>query len=473
MTNDIDDLAEQNKSLLAERDELLNKLQEAKEIIAAIKKGNIDAVFIADDNTTKVLVSETADQSYRMFIENMSEGVVTVYTDGTILYSNSSFARMVKLPLERVIGVNLRNFIPYVYEAIFEDFFDRFQTSNSTVELSTIDSKGASTYFTVSLNRIQLQDVEALNLVWTNVTIQKETEGKLITLNEDLQTAIDERIDSENKVLILNERLKSNIKMLEDTIEDLGTFAYIASHDLQEPLRKITTYSSMLIRKYGEVMDQQGQLYLNNLQNAAQRMRNLINDILQYSELSRLDILVQPVSLHRIFKEVIKDLRVVSNELNADIKLQDDLPVIEANPDQMRQLFRSIISNSIKFRQKGITPEIIINSRIVPGREIVAVPESMSQEQFCILTIKDNGIGFDQIYNHQIFTIFQRLNNNAVYPGTGIGLAICKKIVAKHNGFIAAEGKVNEGAWFTITLPVNQSTLKKDVHKVSQGRTVI
>ena len=197
-------------------------------------------------------------QAYRRFIENMSEGVVTLHTDGIILYSNSSFAKMVNLPLEKVIGTNFRNFIPIEYIENFERFFNEYPENNSKFELSTWNHEGIRSYFIVSLNKLQLQDFVALNLVWTDVTDQKKAEEKLMTVNEKLKRAIEERIFSENKVVILNNKLKENIKILEDANIELATFAHIASHDLQEPLRKIITYSGMLISDYHDTIDQRG-----------------------------------------------------------------------------------------------------------------------------------------------------------------------------------------------------------------------
>jgi len=300
---------------------------------------------------------------------------------------------------------------------------------------------------------LYLQDFKTLNFVWSDVTDQKAAENKLRSLNETLKKAIDELIFSENRVSVLNYRLEDNIKILEVANIELATFAHIASHDLQEPLRKIMTFSSILKNEYHKDIDEQGQNYINKIQNASARMRNLIQDILHYSALSQTDISFNQVDLQLIVREIIDDLEIVITETKAQIIIEKKLPVIEANSIQIRQLFQNILSNSLKFVNPDIIPRIEITYKRTSGKEI---DENIADEQYYIFIIKDNGIGFDPDFKNKIFTIFQRLHNNDVFNGTGIGLAICKKIVDKHRGYIFAESVLNEGALFKIILPVYQ-----------------
>jgi len=455
MVNDIDNLLKENEKLIHEKNELIIKLNEVNEIVEGIKRGNIDAIFIANNKSAEVLVSRTADQTYRRFIENMSEGVVTLLTDGVILYSNSSFAKMVDMPLEKVIGANVRELIPIEHSDLFERFFFGIPRVSGNVELSLSSHDGRCAHFIVSLNTLGLEDFMALNLVWVDVTDQKNAEDRLITINESLKRAIEERSLSEDKVGVLNIKLNENIKILKDANIELATFAHIASHDLQEPLRKILTYCNMLISENYDSIDQNGQSYLNKIQSASVRMRSLINDILEYSELSQNEIVFEPTSLQSVMNEIISDLEIVMDDTKAEVTITEELPVIEANPSQMRQLFQNIISNALKFIKPDIKPQIGITYGVINGKEIWKT-DNMFEVKYCRIYIKDNGIGFKEQYDDKIFTIFQRLNNNSLYPGTGIGLAICKKIVEKHHGLISAESKLNEGALFTITLPIFQ-----------------
>jgi PAS domain S-box-containing protein len=448
------DLSDENKKLFQERDELLRKLNEATEVIEFIKKGKIDAVINSNSETASVLVAETADQAYRKFIENMSEGVVTVHADGIILYSNSSFAKLMNLPLENVIGTNFRDFIPPEYLNEFEDYFQHADIPHSNLEISILDAEGNRMYFIVSANMLSVQDFLTVNFVWTDVTHQKATEGKLRSVNENLKDVIDQLLLSESHVSNLNHQLKDNIKILEVANAELGTFAHIASHDLQEPLRKLLTFSNILQTEYFQTIDERGQNYLNKIHNASARMRNLITDILQYSELSQGAVLFKPVNIQLIIQEVLSDLEIAIADTHAQIIVEENFPNIEGNASQIRQLLQNIIGNSLKFVKKGSIPQINITYKRRSGKE---TDENLPEGEYCLITIRDNGIGFNPEFKNKIFTIFQRLHNSDVYKGTGIGLAICKKIVDKHHGFIYAESKLNEGTVIKILLPFSQT----------------
>jgi PAS domain S-box-containing protein len=455
MVKGTQDLLKENEHLNQQNDELHRKLYEANEIIDGIKKGKIDALVISNNEYAKLLVTETADQAYRKFVENMSEGVVTVYPDGTILYGNSSFAKSVNLPLNKVIGEDLRNFIPIEYVEAFEEFFN-IPKNHSKLNLSFPDHAGGYIAFIVSLNIFHLRDYAVLNLVWTDVTDQKKSEENLKAINNKLNQAIEERNSSEKTVMLLNTELQRNIKILEEANIELGTFAHIASHDLQEPLRKIMTYSGILKNDYFGRIDPQGQSYLTKIQNGSARMRELINDILKYSEMSKTDMVFKPVDLQQIVEEIISDLEIVIRETKAIITIEKPLPTIEANAVQMRQLFQNIISNSLKFINADVEPKVNITYEIIDGHSIDEIEESRLNKKFYSFRLSDNGIGFLPEYSKKIFTIFQRLNNNSFFQGTGIGLAICKRIIERHHGFISAEGRPNEGAIFSIILPLCQ-----------------
>jgi PAS domain S-box-containing protein len=460
MTTEINYLKNENDKLIHDKDELSRMLTEANEVISAIKSGNIDAVFIASNETAKMIVTKIADRTYRNFIENMSEGVVSLHEDGTILYSNSNFAMMVNLPLQKIIGANFRKFIPAEYIDNFEVFFN-VHDSNSKIELSLLNHIGLRLHFIVSFNRLLLHDYEVLNLVMTDVTSLKKAEEKLIIVNRNLKAAIDKRKISEKKILALNKELETNIKVLKDANTELETFAYIASHDLQEPLRKIMTYCSLLIRDCYDSINQEGHHYINTIRNSSEHMRMLITDILEYSGLSH-KYSFEITNIEATIKEVLLNLEIIIKEKKASITVESSLPYIEANAGQMRQLFQNILSNSLKFVKKGVDPVINISFEILNGSEIEQMAESRFNEKFCKYYIRDNGIGFNQVYNEKIFTIFQRLNNSSAYKGTGIGLAICKKVVEQHHGFMTAESKVNEGALFTIILPFVQQHEEKN-----------
>jgi PAS domain S-box-containing protein len=448
-------LLEENRKLILERDELKIKLDEAAEIIEFIKGGKIDAVINDNHETAAVMVAKTADHSYRKFIESMSEGIVAVHVDGFVLYSNSSFAQLMHVPLEKVIGAKMLDFMPPEFHDKFHYYFQNIEAKHKNLEISVKNETGTLQHFTVSIKMLYLQDIQTLHFVWTNVTREKFTEEKLIALNKNLKVAINQLLFSDKKVSVLNQQLERNIKVLETANIELGTFAHIASHDLQEPLRKLLTFSSILRTEYFASLDDRGQNYIEKIHNASSRMRNLITDILQFSEISQSNLYFEPVDMLVVIKEAVSDLEISIVEKNAEIILGDHFPVMEANAIQIRRLFQNIIGNSLKFVKIGAVPQIEITFAKNSAKKI---DDTLPDEEFFVFTIRDNGIGFNPEYKNKIFTIFQRLHNNDIYTGTGIGLAICKKIVGKHNGFIYADSKPNEGVTVQILLPMFQTS---------------
>ncbi len=250
--------------------------------------------------------------------------------------------------------------------------------------------------------------------------------------------------------------LEVRLQQLDRSNRELQEFAYVASHDLQEPLRKIMSFGERLSRKYGEVITNEGQEYLTRMNNAAQRMETLINDLLSFSRVTRSDLKFEPTDLNQIFSEVIADLDAVERT-KAQIDLPDKLPSIEAIPSQMRQLFQNLLNNALKFIHPGRPAKVVVRCRQIAGIELAEIHALLPEKDYCIIEIEDNGIGFEQSNAERIFIIFQRLHGRSEYGGTGVGLSICKKIVDNHQGAIFAEGATGKGAVFTVVLPMNQA----------------
>lgn len=260
----------------------------------------------------------------------------------------------------------------------------------------------------------------------------------------------------EHRMKVYQRELQENIALLNKTNQELEQFAYVASHDLQEPLRKISTFSDRLQMKYrNELPEEAGQL-IDRMVAAVSRMRVLINDLLIFSRAGRMmPENVTPVDMNALLQDVISDLDVSLQEKKGTV-LFDQLPVIEGNDTAFHQLFQNLLSNSIKFASPSKPLEIRIRRELLSGRETGVMKEDKWEDSFCRITIEDNGIGFDQAYAERIFLIFQRLHGVSEYKGTGIGLAICKKIVDAHHGHIAAYGQPGKGATFVIILPIKQ-----------------
>lgn len=241
------------------------------------------------------------------------------------------------------------------------------------------------------------------------------------------------------------EELQSIVIKLEHSNRELQDFAHIASHDLQEPLRKIMAFGDRLNSKYMEALDDQGRDYLKRMRNAAVRMQYLIQSLLLYSRVTSKAQPFAQVDLSEVKQEVLSDLEFRILETGGHIVETDKLPVVNADPLQMRQLFQNLISNALKFSRKGEPPLIKISCRPV---SINGNGKTRHE-----ITIEDNGIGFDEQYAERIFGVFQRLHDRNEFEGSGIGLSICRKIVMRHGGDITAKSTPGQGARFIFTLP--------------------
>jgi signal transduction histidine kinase len=245
--------------------------------------------------------------------------------------------------------------------------------------------------------------------------------------------------------------LLNSVKVLHKSNKDLEEFAYVASHDLQEPLRKISTFSDRLNEKYKDVLIGDGTMYLERMMASAENMRMLINNLLEFSRISKSTVPFTHINLNFILQQVKTDLELKIEETGTIIN-SVQLPAISASMTQMKQLFENIINNAIKFRKQDSTPVIGIECAVLMSDEVAHYKLSDKQTYYKI-QITDNGIGFEEEYATRIFQIFQRLHGKAEYPGSGIGLAICQKILEHHNGIIYAENLPGTGARFTFILP--------------------
>ena len=276
--------------------------------------------------------------------------------------------------------------------------------------------------------------------------------GKIVTNKSGEKILIGTTTDVTDEVLT-NQAIEQRNRELEAKNKELQTFNYVASHDLQEPLRKIQTFISRLVDKDLNSLSENGQQYLLKIQDSSERMRVLIDDLLKFSRANKSEQIFEQTDLNEVLENSKQELIQIMEEKKAAI-LNDELPNLNVIPFQMQQLFTNLISNSLKYSKEDVAPVITIKVSEVDASKEEAIPVNEKTKYHKII-FNDNGIGFDAQYAEKIFLLFNRLHNKDKFSGTGIGLAICKKIVENHKGFIFADGELNVGATFTIYLPVS------------------
>ena len=277
-----------------------------------------------------------------------------------------------------------------------------------------------------------------------------------------LRRVLQNRVEREQ--LLAGENARLEIQVAERTRElaalnatlqrsnrDLEEFAYVASHDLQEPLRKIRAFGDRLRQKYATELDSRGQDYIERMRQAAERMAALITALLTYSRVSSRGVVFQPVDLDELAGQVLSDLETPIQELGATVDVKP-LPPLEADPMQLRQLLQNLLSNALKYHVPNVPPVITLSGQT----RSEASREGHPQQDWVELRVQDNGIGFDEQYLDRIFTPFQRLHNRAEYEGTGMGLAVVRRICERHGGHVSAHSAPGQGTTFIVTLPIRQ-----------------
>ncbi len=413
-------------ALKKEVESLREQLRQARQSSDAIQAGDIDALVIGNTEKFKVYTEKTSDKIYRILVERMYEGAVTLMGDGAVLYSNSAFANMVNIPLEKLVGTKFRTLIGFSrkkWDALVKQSKKRVMNE----ELLLLAPEGKTTPVLLSMNALSIDDQPVLSVIVTDLTIHNINQEEL-----------------KNRTVQLEQK---NVE-LEDANMDLTAFTYVSSHDLQEPLRKIQNFVSCILRDDENNLSESGKRYFDKISQSALHMRTLIQDLLLYAETKNSERKFELTDLETIVDDVKKELEDVIQEKNATIETS---PLCDANiiRSQFRLLFQNLISNSIKFVKPSTAPHIKIASEVIRWSK----PNGLKLEphkDYCHITYTDTGIGFDPLYKDRIFEVFQRLHSQQEYKGTGIGLAICKRIVENHHGIIFASGQLNVGARFDI-----------------------
>jgi PAS domain S-box-containing protein len=402
-------------------EELEKRLADAEQLIDAIKAGEVDAFALRSENKTEVFTLQSGDYAYRILVENFNEGAINVTKEGMIVYSNKYFHELLELSYEKVIGTSLINFLHPESIATFNSLFTNALDQQSKGEI----------------NLIAATKIIPVYISLTSLYPQLPTIGIIVT---DLT-------EKNNQEKILEDKNKE----LERSNAELASFSYTASHDLQEPLRKIQAFASRILQQEKQNFSEDSIAYFTRITSATARMRNLIDALLSYSGTNTNEKIFIPTNLTNIIEETKENLEELIEQNNVIIESYE-LPIVNIIPFQFQQLLTNIISNAIKYRKEKVNPVIKIYAIKVSASEIKEEVNSKA-DMFWKISIADNGIGFEPKYATKIFDLFQRLHGKDQYSGTGIGLATCKKIMQNHSGIIIAESEPDKGATFHIYLP--------------------
>jgi len=414
------------EELLHRIEELENRLQESEQLIEAIKAGEVDAFAVGSKDQPEIYTLQTVDHAYRVLIEKFGEGAVNLTEDGLIVYTNTYFYELLNLSYEKVVGSYFTDFVDEGSKNKFNTLFQHALTGGSKGEINLcINEKITPVYISLTSLRPKLDTV---GIIITDLTEKKKNEEIILKYQYDLEV--------------------KNIELLRSNT-GLASFTYVASHDLQEPLRKIQTFISRILGKDDNALPENMVEYFQRIIAASKRMQSLIDSLLTYSRTNTSEIALVSTPLNAIIEEVRNNLSELIEENNVTIEV-GELPVLNIIQSQFNQLFSNIIMNAIKYRRQHVDAVIKITADVLELQN----QSSTVNNKYWKISIADNGIGFEQQYANKIFELFQRLHGKTEYDGTGIGLAICKKIIQNHNGFIEAIGKPGVGATFAIYLPL-------------------
>lgn len=390
-----------------ELEELRARLREAEETLQAIRGGAVDAIVVEGPHGRQVFTLQGAEHPYRVLAETMNEGAASLGADGTVTFCNRRLCEILGVTQGEVLGSPITRYMEEEQRGAFQLLLARAREAPCRSEYECLTPRGKAVVL-FSISPIGDSD-EGICLVATDLTEQKKLERALENFAAQLSRQNDE----------------------------LSQFTYIASHDLQEPLRHIVSFGDML-REYSAGLSAEGADCAARMQKAARRMSELMEALLQYSRACGRGGASQAVHLGRVMAEVLLDLHEEIRQRKGRI-LVEALPLVQAVPLQMQHVLRNLVSNALKFQRPEVPPEIKIASR-------------RREEGDWEISVQDNGIGFDSSANSRIFQPFQRLHKTG-YPGTGMGLAICQRIIKDHRGTIWAESQPGRGSTFHFTVP--------------------
>lgn len=433
------------------REQLLNKinmlslkLEEAQDTLSAIQSGVVDALLIEGESGPQVYTLTGAQHPYRIIVETMNEGSVTISSDGIILYCNNHFAEMVDCPLQNVIGASFFQFMASGYHQSIEALIDNPGNSIKTeAQLECCDGRTMPVILSTSPLPVEY-GLDGHCLVVTDMSLQKQTEETLRQYAE--QNA---RLSQElsQYAAVLEERVQNRTAELEAINRELEAFTYTVSHDLRAPLRSINGFAELLMSKFSDQLNEKSRFYLDKILENAADLDELITALLTLSRHNSRPLEKKRVDPRELVERALDDLHVETQKGRLEIRVEN-LPRCLADPILLKQVYVNLLSNAIKFSANREKAVVEVGCQTLPS-EVDGTGTSKDQ---LVYYVKDNGVGFDVEQAPNVFGVFQRYHSKKDYDGIGVGLAIVQRIIHRHGGRIWVESKVNQGASFYFTL---------------------
>ena len=397
------------------------RVAELESTLDAIRNGVVDGVVIDGPGGPRIFTLQSPDEPYRVFVERMNEGAVTLTAEGVVLFCNQRLSETLGIPTEAIVGSPFRSLIAPRYVDNFLELLRAERDGETRLEVELVQQHGGAVPVLLSVSQIPLDDLShGLCLIVTDLTAQKRAETKVRELNADL----------ERRVAVRTEELLAANK-------DLESFSYAVAHDLRTPLRHIHGFSEILDRDAESTLSQDGRHCLRSILTGVTRMEALVTHLLNLSQLSRQPLSRQSVDIKSLIQQSVEQLETESQNRQIEWCI-GDLPVWHCDATLAATVFMNLLSNAIKFT-RGKSPAIIEVGQTIDSD----VP---------FVFIKDNGAGFNPKYAEKLFGMFQRLHRQEEFEGSGVGLATVHRIVRRHGGKIWAEGELNQGAKFVLTL---------------------
>ncbi len=426
-------------------EDLTERLATAEAVLHALRNQEVDALVMSGPQGDQVFTLQGAESAYRLLVEAMNEGALTVAIDGTVLYCNERFAEMVECGMEKVVGSNWRHFFPSDEQPLVQALLSESKNHGTKAEF-TLQTVGGSTLpVQISARMVQMNGVEAVGVLVTDVTEVKSAQEDLRRMNEELEARVKERTQelagAKEKLARhakdLELRVQERTAQLQEIVEDLESFSYSVSHDLRAPLRSIQSFAQILDEECTESLSEEHRGYLRRVVNSAARLDKLILDVLAYSRMSRAELILEPVAFDRLVRDVLKQYPALQSP-DVQVVIADGWPPVMGHEASLAQCASNLLSNAVKFVAPGTKPQVSIRA------------ESLANETR--IWFEDNGIGIAPDDRERIFRIFERGAGVSDYTGTGIGLSIVRRAIEKMGGTVGVESEPGRGSRFWIQL---------------------